>query len=88
MRDCKRSFPAATHSGKLLIQRGGPDRYLADMTDQPQRPAPTDDEDSAESDLARRLARYRRRVEAEGRPRSVKFIDRAIEDAGKPDERR
>jgi hydrogenase maturation factor len=38
-------------------------------------------EDSAESDLARRLARYRRRVEAEGRPRSLKLIDRAIEDA-------
>jgi hypothetical protein len=43
---------------------------------------PTEDE-SAEADLARRLARYRRRVEAEGRPRSVKFIDRAIEDADK-----
>lgn len=44
---------------------------------------PTDpkDEKSAESDLARRLERYRRRVEAEGRPRSVKLIDRAIEDA-------
>jgi hypothetical protein len=38
-------------------------------------------EESAESDLARRLERYRRRVEAEGRPRSVKLIDRAIEDA-------
>lgn len=43
---------------------------------------PTEDE-SAEADLARRLARYRRRVEAEGRPRSVKLIDRAIEDADK-----
>lgn len=40
-------------------------------------------QDSAESDLARRLARYRRRVEAEGRPRSLKLIDRAIEDAAK-----
>jgi hypothetical protein len=38
---------------------------------------------SAESDLARRLARYRRRVEAEGRPRSVKLIDSAIRDADK-----
>jgi hypothetical protein len=53
------------------------------MTDKPDPAAmPTEDED-AESDLARRLARYRRRVEAEGRPRSVKFIDRAIEDADK-----
>jgi hypothetical protein len=42
---------------------------------------PTDDE--ADADLARRLARYRRRVAAEGRPRSVKVIDRAIEDADK-----
>ena len=40
-------------------------------------------EDQAASDLARRLARLRRRIEAEGRPRSVRFIDRAIEDAGK-----
>jgi hypothetical protein len=45
-------------------------------------PSP-EEEDSASSDLARRLARYRRRVEAEGRPRSVRVIDRAIEDAGK-----
>lgn len=36
---------------------------------------------SAANDLARRLARYRQRVEAENRPRSVKAIDRAIEDA-------
>jgi hypothetical protein len=44
---------------------------------------PPRDEDEATSDLARRLARYRCRVEAEGRPRSVRLIDRAIEDAGK-----
>lgn len=51
------------------------------MTEEPDMAAmPTEDE-SAESDLARRLARYRRRVEAEGRPRSLKLIDRAIEDA-------
>ena len=44
---------------------------------------PPRDDDEAASDLARRLARYRRRVEAEGRPRSLKLIDRAIEDVGK-----
>jgi hypothetical protein len=44
---------------------------------------PPRDDDEAAADLARRLARYRRRIEAEGRPRSVKFIDRAIEEAGK-----
>jgi len=38
--------------------------------------------DGGAADLARRLARYRRRVEAEGRQRSVRAIDRAIEDAG------
>jgi hypothetical protein len=44
---------------------------------------PPRDDDEGASDLARRLARYRRRVEAEGRPRSLKLIDRAIEDADK-----
>jgi len=49
---------------------------------------PPDREEGNASDLARRLARYRRRVEAEGRPRSVRLIDRAIEDADKkPDGR-
>lgn len=37
---------------------------------------------NADLDLARRLARYRRRIEAEDRPRSLKMIDRAIRDAG------
>ncbi len=46
---------------------------------------PPPDDDEAAADLARRLARYRRRVAAEGRPRSVKVVDRAIKDAdGKP----
>lgn len=44
---------------------------------------PNEEDESVASDLARRLARYRRRVEAEGRPRSLRLIDRAIEDAGK-----
>ena len=49
--------------------------------DQFDRSNPPRDDAEAASDLARRLARYRRRVEAEGRPRSLKLIDRAIEDA-------
>ena len=53
------------------------------MTDELDRGARQNGERKAESDLARRLERYRRRVEAEGRPKSVKFIDRAIEDADK-----
>ena len=44
---------------------------------------PPRDEDEAAADLARRLARYRRRVEAEGRLRSLRLIDRAIGDADK-----
>jgi hypothetical protein len=44
--------------------------------------APGKQDDVAASDLVGRLARYRRRVEAEGRPRSLRLIDRAIEDAG------
>jgi hypothetical protein len=42
---------------------------------------PSEGEEGPASDLARRLARYRRRVEAEGRPRSLQLIDRAIADA-------
>jgi len=53
------------------------------MSDKPDSSIPAEGNDAADSDLARRLARYRRRVEAEGRPRSVKLIDRAIEDAGR-----
>jgi len=47
------------------------------------KPKSTEDQESAAADLARRLARYRRRVAAEGRPKSVRVIDRAIEDADK-----
>jgi hypothetical protein len=42
-----------------------------------------DEDESAAGDLACRLARYRRRVEAEGRPRSLRVIERAIKDAGR-----
>jgi hypothetical protein len=53
------------------------------MTEKLDPAAVPEAEASADFDLARRLARYRRRVEAEGRPRSVRFIDRAIDDAAK-----
>jgi hypothetical protein len=55
----------------------------------PSDPAkPHESDEASASDLARRLARYRRRVEAENRPRSLRVIDRAIEDAGpKPADR-
>ena len=46
-------------------------------------PIRSDEQESEASDLARRLQRYRRRVQAEGRPRSLRLIDRAIEDAGR-----
>jgi len=36
------------------------------------------DSETESADLARRLARYRSRVEAEGRRRSLQVIDRAI----------
>jgi hypothetical protein len=45
--------------------------------------APGEESEAAASDLTRRLARYRRRIEAENRPRSLRLIDRAIKDAGK-----
>lgn len=40
----------------------------------------SDERKPGSADLARRLERYRRRVEAEGRQRSLRVIDRAIED--------
>ena len=43
--------------------------------------ADIDKDDAASADLARRLARYRSRVEAEGRKRSLHLIDQAIKDA-------
>jgi hypothetical protein len=49
------------------------------MSEEPVNPR----QDDESADLAKRLARYRRRVAAEGRPRSVRVIDRAIEDAAK-----
>lgn len=53
----------------------------------PPASVPVDADSGTDIDLARRLARYRRRVEAEGRSRSVKVIDRAIADAArKPQE--
>lgn len=40
-----------------------------------------ENDNGASRDLARRLARYRRRVEAEGRKRSLRVIDTAIDNA-------
>lgn len=48
---------------------------------EPAEPPATGEVESAEADLARRLARYRRRIEGEDRPRSLRLIDRAIADA-------
>lgn len=56
---------------------------FAGTMDKTAPPAFADEQQRIAPDLARRLARYRRRVEAEGRQRSVRLIDRAIEDAGR-----
>jgi hypothetical protein len=47
----------------------------------PQNAFPQDDR-SAASDLAKRLTRYRRRLEAEGRVRTLRILDREIGEAG------
>ncbi len=47
------------------------------------QPDPRIDKDD---DLATRLERYRRRVESEGRKRSLRIIDRAISDAAPVDD--
>jgi hypothetical protein len=70
------------HSGNLLIQRRALARYLPNKMDETDPHVPIEEEGAA-SDLARRLDRYRRRVAAEGRPRSARLIDRAIEKAGR-----
>ena len=44
-------------------------------------PAPSKGGNSLASDLARRLARYRDRIAAEGRTQSVRVVDQAIKDA-------
>ena len=44
---------------------------------------PEDEAASAAADLARRLKRLRGRMLAEGRPRSVRLIDQAIDEARK-----
>jgi hypothetical protein len=59
-----------------------PDALPAIKMDETERFTPIEKE-AAASDLARRLDRYRRRVAAEGRPRSARLIDRAIEKAGR-----
>ena len=57
-------------------------RYVLSTMDNHDRADSAEESIVKASDLARRLARYRQRVEEVGRPRSVKLIDRAIEDAG------
>ena len=69
------------HSGMLLIQTIASARYLRKMAGLDPSPG-NDDQTHRAADLARRLKRYRLRVEAEGRQRSVRAIDRAIEDIG------
>lgn len=46
-------------------------------------PIPEKGDDSEQADLVRRLARYRLRVRAEGRTRSLRLIDSALDDAAK-----
>lgn len=64
------------------MHRGGRTRYLPWKMDKTEPAVPIEDE-AAASDLAQRLDRYRRRVAAEGRPRSARLIDRAIAKTGK-----
>ncbi|HET8749154.1 MAG TPA: hypothetical protein VFM42_00285 [Sphingomicrobium sp.] len=68
------------HLGILLIHRGGGARYLPEKMNKTEPPI---DDEAVASDLAHRLDRYRRRVAAEGRPRSARLIDRAIEKAAR-----
>lgn len=66
--------------GNLLIQTARQLRYLTSTMDELDPPTKNDEPTPSAADLARRLARYRRRVEAEGRQRTLRVIDRVIED--------
>jgi hypothetical protein len=57
-------------------------RYTPRRMKKIDRTAPKEEHHDNDGDLARRLVRYRRRVEAEGRKRSLHLIDRAIREAG------
>lgn len=70
----------AASSGDLLIEAIPEVRYLGWTMDKPN--TSFDPNEGEISDLVRRLARYRMRVAAEGRSRSLSEIDRAIEEAG------
>jgi hypothetical protein len=74
MREAEGSFMCLAHSVNLLIQSLQGRSYVIRSMKKVAR-------EIAEHDLTARLQRYRRRVEAEGRSRSLRQIDRAIEDA-------
>ena len=63
------------------MQSAGSGCYLGGSMDKLDPSTKAGKHEPGAADLARRLARYRRRVEAEGRQRSVRAIDRAIEAA-------
>lgn len=71
---------------ETYLSKGGGRLAISAIMEQTE-PIRSDEQEVAAADLARRLERYRRRVEAEGRPRSVRLIDRAIEDAGRKRDR-
>lgn len=71
---------------ETYLSKGGGRLAISAIMEQTE-PIRSDEQEIAAADLARRLERYRRRVEAEGRPRSVRLIDRAIEDAGRKRDR-
>jgi hypothetical protein len=77
----KRRFRRRASSGYILIQSGGAVSYPSGTMDNLDHETDLGKPEPGRLDLARRLARYRLRVEAEGRQRSVRLIDRAIADA-------
>jgi hypothetical protein len=64
------------------MQSAGIDCYVGGSMDKLDHNTKAGKHEAGAADLAQRLARYRRRVEAEGRQRSLRVIDRAIEAAG------
>lgn len=78
----RRPRPAKAPALRELTYASQAEASLSPRLMERTEPMPHEEGDGTAADLARRLARYRRRVEAEGRPRSLRLIDRAIEDTG------
>lgn len=67
----------------LRIPPNASERYLHGTMKERDPGTPDPESPEAAADLVKRLARYRRRVEAEGRQKSARLVEQAIKNLGK-----